>query len=230
MTKKMKHFKRWLALLLAVVLVGGICIFSNSGSLWATEGVAPATEEAAETADTAEPTETAETLSETVEIVLSDEDSDTTEPTEAQPEEGTEAVVPEGGTGENVEGEEPVIKEETDSPDAEEVKSEKEILEEEAESEELLPEKVEEIEKIKRSVKVVSSLEGVEAVEEGTSITLTAKLTGFDDVEYEIQWQRSVDGTNWEDVDGANGIEYTFDITEETDGYLWRVGVSTSEA
>lgn len=222
MTKKMKHFKRWLALLLAVVLVGGICIFSNSGSLWATEGVAPATEEVAETADTAEPTETAETLSETVEIVLSDEDSDTTEPTEAQPEEGTKAVVSEGGTGENVEGEEPVIKEETDSPDAEEVKSEEEKPEEE-----LLPE---EVEKVERSVKVVSSLEGVETVEEGTSITLTAELTGFDDVEYEIQWQRSTDGTDWEDVDGANDIEYTFDITEETDGYLWRVGVFTSEA
>lgn len=214
MTKKMKHFKRWLALLLAVVLVGGICIFSNSGSLWATEGVAPATEEVAETADTAEPTET---VSETVEIVLSNEDSDTTEPTEGQPEEGTEAVVPEGGTGENVEGEEPVIKEETDSPDAEEVKSEKEIL-------------GEEVEKVERSVKVVSSLEGVETVEEGTSITLTAELTGFDDVEYELQWQQSEDGTNWDDIDGENNMEYTVVLTEDNAGYLWRVMVSTLEA
>lgn len=88
----------------------------------------------------------------------------------------------------------------------------------------------EKIEKVERSVKVVSSLKGVETVEEGTSVTLTAKLTGFDDVDYEIQWQRSEDGTDWEDVDGANDTEYTFDITEETEGYLWRVSVSTSEA
>lgn len=88
----------------------------------------------------------------------------------------------------------------------------------------------EEVEKVERSVKVVSSLKGVETVEEGTSVTLTAKLTGFDDVEYEIQWQRSEDGKDWEDVDGANDTEYTFDITEETEGYLWRVSVSTSEA
>lgn len=216
MKKNIKHFKKWLALLLAVVLVGGICVVTRGGSLRATEGE-PAEENAEET----------EVVSEPEEIILSDEGSDTTETTEAQPEEGTDAVVPEGGNGENVEGEEPVIKEETDSPDAEEVQSEKETPEEEKSLEELLPE---EVEKVERSVKVVSSLEGVETVEEGTSITLTAELTGFDDVEYEIQWQRSTDGTDWEDVDGANDIEYTFDITEETDGYLWRVGVFTSEA
>lgn len=221
MKNNIKHFKKWLALLLAVVLVGGICVVTRGGSLRATEGE-PAEENAEET----------EVVSEPQEIILSDEGSgteDAAETTEAQPEQGTETVVPEGGTGENVEGEQPVIKEETDSPDAEEVKSEEETPEEEKSEEELLPEE-EEVEKVERSVKVVSSLEGVETVEEGTSITLTAELTGFDDVEYEIQWQQSTDGVDWEDVDGANDIEYTFDITEETDGYLWRVGVFLSEA
>lgn len=218
MTKKIKHFKRWLALFLAVVLVGGFCIYSNSGSLWATEGVTPAPGEDA--ADTAEPTEV---VSEPQEIILSEEDSEetVTDDTTVQPEDEIKADVPEAGEETKAEGEEETEKEETVSPETEEVK-------EEVPEEELPPE--EEVEKVERSVKVVSSLEGVETVEEGTSITLTAELTGFDDVEYEIQWQRSVDGTNWEDVDGADDIEYTFDITEETDGYLWRVGVFTSEA
>lgn len=215
MTKKMKHFKRWLALLLAVVLVGGICIFSNSGSLWATEGVAPATEEAAETADTAEPTET---VSETVEIILSDEDSDTTEPTEAQPEEGTKAVVPEGGSvesGVTTEGEK-------ETPKAEALSE----IEEKAEAETEGAEKEETV----KSVKITSNLDNTDPVEEGTELTLTAHLTGFDDVDYKIQWQQSEDGTNWDDVDGENDMEYTVVLTEDNEGYLWRVLISTLDA
>lgn len=221
MKNNIKHFKKWLALLLAVVLVGGICVVTRGGSLRATEGE-PAEENAEET----------EIVSEPEEIILSDEGSgteDAAETTEAQPEEETEAVVPEGGTGENVEGEEPVIKEETDSPDAEEVKSEEETPEEEKSEEELLPEE-EEVEKVERSVKVVSSLEGVETVEEGTPLTLTAHLTGYDDVEYELQWQQSEDGTNWDDIEGENDLEYTVILTKDNEGYLWRVSVSDSES
>lgn len=208
MKKNIKHFKKWLALLLAVVLVGGICVVTRGGSLRATEGDAPVTEEAA--SDT--PKEEAPT-----EIVVSEEvkEESSMDELETQPEDETEAITPEAVTEEKAEGEEEAEKEETVSPEAEEV------------TEEVKETDKEEVEK---RVKITSSLDSTGTVEEGTQLTLTAHLTGFDDVEYEIQWQQSEDGTNWDDIDGENDMEYTVVLTENNEGCLWRALVSTFES
>lgn len=58
---------------------------------------------------------------------------------------------------------------------------------------------------------------------EGTEITLTAKLTGFEGKEYTLQWQYSTDLENWIDEPGANGITHTYTMNETTANYTWRV-------
>lgn len=212
MKKNIKHFKKWLALLLAVVLVGGICVVTRGGSLRATEGDAPLTEEAA--SDT--PKEEAPT-----EIVVSEEvkAEDSSGGTTVPSEDGTENIVPEVENEEKTEDAVETEKVET-LPEPEEKIEEKS----EVEAEEVKKEEVE------KSVKVTSSLGGATVVEEGTPLTLTAHLTGYDDVEYELQWQQSEDGSNWDDIEGENDLDYTVILTEDNAGYLWRVSVSDSES
>lgn len=220
--RKIVKSKKWFAFGLAFLLIAIICINSSDAFLWATGEDETATSEQAESGP-AEEVVQMNVESEPVQVPEETEETRTpAEPENVVPEatEEVEEVMPEAT--EEAKNEMEPEAEEAASPEAEE--------EDEKEPEEEIAPEEEEAEEVERSVKVVSSLAGVETVEEGTSITLTAELTGFDDVEYEIQWQRSVDGANWEDVDGANGIKYTFDITEETDGYLWRVGVFISEA
>ena len=82
-------------------------------------------------------------------------------------------------------------------------------------------------EQIVRTITVTSNLEGVEEVYEGTIVTLTATLTGFEDVEYVMQWQYTPDGgQSIVDIEGANSSEYSFPITVENSVYLWRLNVT----
>lgn len=80
-------------------------------------------------------------------------------------------------------------------------------------------------EKPRMHVWISSSLEGVESVQSGTLITLTANLEGFDGIDYTLQWQRSLDGKKWEDEPGATDVNFSFILTEENDNYFWRVKV-----
>lgn len=57
----------------------------------------------------------------------------------------------------------------------------------------------------------------------GTKIKLTANLTGFDNKDYTLQWQHSTDQETWIDEPGANDIDFTFEVTETTGQYTWRV-------
>ena len=57
----------------------------------------------------------------------------------------------------------------------------------------------------------------------GARITLTAKLIGFDNRQYTLQWQYSVDNENWIDISGAHDITYTYTLDETTTQYTWRV-------
>ena len=58
----------------------------------------------------------------------------------------------------------------------------------------------------------------------GTKITLTAKLTGFDNKDYSLQWQYSADNrATWNDISGEDGITMTYEINEDNAHYIWRV-------
>lgn len=74
-----------------------------------------------------------------------------------------------------------------------------------------------------RRVTITSNVNHEEPVLAGTEITLTAHPEGFEDVEYTLQWQRSLDRETWEDVPGANDTTFTFILDEETSQYRWRV-------
>lgn len=64
-----------------------------------------------------------------------------------------------------------------------------------------------------------------DVVELGGDMVLTAVLTGFEDLNYTLQWQFSTDNANWEDVDGATGSTLRVQMNEENRDYFWRVSV-----
>lgn len=58
----------------------------------------------------------------------------------------------------------------------------------------------------------------------GTIITLSARLTGFEKKDYTLQWQYSPDNREtWVDIPGANGMTYTYEMSESVADYIWRV-------
>ena len=62
-------------------------------------------------------------------------------------------------------------------------------------------------------------------VELGGDMVLTAVLTGFEDLNYTLQWQFSTDNANWANVDGATGSTLRMQMNEENRDYFWRVSV-----
>ena len=88
----------------------------------------------------------------------------------------------------------------------------------------------EEEQTIVRTITVSSNLYGQEIIYEGTEVILTATLTGFEDVNYQMQWQYSADGgATILDVEGANDYQYSYPITIENAHYLWRLSVTILE-
>ena len=88
----------------------------------------------------------------------------------------------------------------------------------------------EEEQAIVRTITVSSNLYGQEIIYEGTEVILTATLTGFEDVNYQMQWQYSADGgATILDVEGANDYQYSYPITIENAHYLWRLSVTILE-
>ena len=77
-----------------------------------------------------------------------------------------------------------------------------------------------------RSVRLKTNLDDGTIPYEGMEIVLTVELTGFEDCQYTIQWQRSTDGINWEDIPDATDKEYRFTLTEEINGYYWNAQVT----
>ena len=71
-----------------------------------------------------------------------------------------------------------------------------------------------------RSVDVYASVS--DTLDFGDSITLYARLNGYENVEYDIQWQTN-SGSGWEDIPGANGTSYTFTFSESNYANDWRV-------
>ena len=80
--------------------------------------------------------------------------------------------------------------------------------------------------KIERKVSVTSDWPEGEPAYIGTMITMRAELTGFDNVDYTLQWQYTVDNNEWFNEPGANGTSFTFELNETTVQYTWRVVVN----
>ena len=81
-----------------------------------------------------------------------------------------------------------------------------------------------------RSISVSTNLGGLTRVKEGTTICLTATLTGFEEDSYTVQWQYSPDGgASAVNIQGANGLTYAYRLTAENFGYLYRVVVDFHE-
>ena len=64
-----------------------------------------------------------------------------------------------------------------------------------------------------------------DVVELGGDMVLTAILTGFENLNYTLQWQFSTDNANWANVDGATGSTLRVQMNEENRDYFWRVSV-----
>ena len=139
-------------------------------------------------------------------------------PTITETEDGT--VIDTGETAEApVEGEEA----NADKPEEDGELDEDFILPEEGE----LPEEYAEpeIPEIDFSTLSVAISAESDVVELGGDMVLTAILTGFEDLNYTLQWQFSTDNANWANVDGATGSTLRVQMNEENRDYFWRVSV-----
>ena len=142
-------------------------------------------------------------------------------PTVTETEDGT--VIDMGETAEEpVEGEEA----NADKPEEDGELDEDFILPEEGElpEEDAEPE-IPEIPEIDFSTLSVAISAESDVVELGDDMVLTAILTGFEDLNYTLQWQFSADNANWADVDGATGSTLRVQMNEENRDYFWRVSV-----
>lgn len=62
----------------------------------------------------------------------------------------------------------------------------------------------------------------------GDTVTLTATLYGYDDVNVALQWQYTRDGEEWFNAqdEGATTLTYAFTVNDETAGTAWRLAVT----
>ena len=63
----------------------------------------------------------------------------------------------------------------------------------------------------------------------GVDVTFIAVLMGYENLEYEIQWQHSSNYTDWTDIAGASGTRYSETITRDNYKDYWRVQVRIAE-
>lgn len=83
-----------------------------------------------------------------------------------------------------------------------------------------------ETEPVARDITIASDIPDV--LHKGDTITLTAVLTGYDDVQTALQWQYD-DGSGWQDAPGETGVTCTFEASPITLSYRWRVNVTVVE-
>lgn len=142
-------------------------------------------------------------------------------PTVTETEDGT--VIDMGETAEApVEGEDANAEKPEEDGDFDEdftLPEEGELPEEDAEPE------IPEIPEIDFSTLSVAISAESDVVELGDDMVLTAILTGFEDLNYTLQWQFSTDNANWANVDGATGSTLRMQMNEENCDYFWRVSV-----
>ena len=64
-----------------------------------------------------------------------------------------------------------------------------------------------------------------EALRLGDVAHFNAELTGYEGLDYILQWQMSTDNENWEDIPDANEPQMDLVLTEENSRLFWRVTV-----
>ena len=64
-----------------------------------------------------------------------------------------------------------------------------------------------------------------ERAQEGDRVTLTSRLTGFENIAYALQWEVN-DGNGWRSVEGATGDSHTYTVNADTIRCEWRLTVS----
>lgn len=72
------------------------------------------------------------------------------------------------------------------------------------------------------SLSISCNLAGKTTVVEGTVLVLTLNVEGAEGRDYTIRWQQTKDGVNWEDIPGANGMQYSLALQVEHSGMYWR--------
>lgn len=60
----------------------------------------------------------------------------------------------------------------------------------------------------------------------GDTVKLAATLSGYDNVNYTLQWRYSVDGKTWHDCPNQTGAEMTVVVSESNYRYYWNVLVT----
>ena len=78
-------------------------------------------------------------------------------------------------------------------------------------------------EKVPLSVAIVSSWPEGKPAFVGTQITLTAVVTGAEEGQYTLQWQKSENLTDWTDIPDEKGTTMTYTLDSSTVKYHWRV-------
>lgn len=78
-------------------------------------------------------------------------------------------------------------------------------------------------------VVIEDSIQPGQIVYFGTERILKAVVAGFGDVELTYQWQCSLDGEHWNDIEDATKKSYTYIIDEENAYYVYRVQVTPAE-
>ncbi len=63
----------------------------------------------------------------------------------------------------------------------------------------------------------------------GDTLKLTAKLTGFDGIEYKLNWQVKAPGEDWKDISGEHGETLKVELDAQSVGCAWRVVVETAD-
>ena len=53
----------------------------------------------------------------------------------------------------------------------------------------------------------------------------TAELSGYEELNYTVQWITSTDNENWTEVEGASGETMDVVVTEENYRNYWRIRV-----
>ncbi len=207
-----KNIKRYLLVVLALVLVFAAGKFTSDYLLKATDGEENVVEEEITREVEAEEPElsTVEAEEEPAEEPVIEEgifESEVVESVESVPAE-LEAV-PEAGPAE-------------ETPDAEPVSDETEAEVEEADTEEAGSE-VAEPDAVKpsaeRTVKIFCEL-----INDDSQALFTSEISGFDDVTIAYRWQVD-DGNGWQDIEGANEDRLVITLTKENYSYVYRLFV-----
>ena len=190
-------------------------IFENPENAEVTE-VTEAPEEA-EVTEMTEVPETAESTEQT-------EETETAEVTEQTEEEEAAEATDLGEETETTENTE--LTEETETAEETEQTEEADAVEEEETDE--APEQTMVEEASARRIEVMTAWEN-DTPALGASITFTAVLYGYEDTTYQIQWQHSTDGENWEDIPDACESTYTVVCTKDNYKDTWRAAVAVAE-